>query len=175
VVSSGPVNTFTMRHEINCDQERFWKLFLDGSMQRRVVDELGFRKWEIVEEKDDEKEFVRIVKAIPNVEGPAASLLLKVLGDQFSYVEEGRFDKASKTFFAVFKASNGPGRSRNELTITAEPNGSDKCTRVIQALVVAEVFGIGRVIERQAEKRLREAWAKSADIFNAAIAEGKNA
>ena len=160
-----------MRDEIHCTPDRFWQLFVDGDFQRRMYAELGFPKWEIVEEKDDADAFVRVVKAVPKMDGPAA--VVKLLGDRFGYTEEGRFDKASRTFRSVFRGSVMADKSRTELTITCEPKGADRCVRVIDALVEARVIGLGGMLEKQSEKWLREGWGRSADLLNAALANAR--
>jgi hypothetical protein len=72
----------------------------------------------------------------------------------------------------VFRGSFMPDRTRTELTITCTPKGPDKCVRVIDALIEARMFGIGAMMEKQSEKWLRDAWQKSAEATNAALATG---
>src|SRR5687768_10616851 len=112
------MTTFTMRHEIDCNVDRFWELFFDQELQKRIFSELQFPKWEIVEQKDTEKEIVRIVKAIPKLDAPAA--VSKVLGSGFGYTEEGRFDKASKLYKFVIKPTALAEKLKNEGTVKAE-------------------------------------------------------
>jgi capsid portal protein len=162
--------TFTMRHEIDCTPEKFWELFFDTELQKTIFSELQFPKWEVVEQKETETEIVRIVKAIPKLDAPAA--VTKVLGSGFGYTEEGRFDKASKVYRFVVKPTALADKLRNEGTVRCEPNGADKCTRIVEVIAEAKVFGIGGMIEKMTEKGTREGWEKGAQLFNARLKSG---
>lgn len=164
------MTTFTMRHEIDCTVDRFWELFFDQELQKRIFSELQFPKWEIVEQRDTEKEIVRIVKAIPKLDAPAA--VTKVLGSGFGYTEEGRFDKASKVYKFVIRPTTLADKLKNEGTVKAEPKGDDKCTRIVEVLAEAKIFGVGGMIERMTEKSTRDGWTKGADMFNAHLKKG---
>ncbi|MDF2697377.1 MAG: uncharacterized protein K0S65_5760, partial [Labilithrix sp.] len=86
------MTTFTMRHDIECSSDRFWELFFDNELQKRIYTELGFPRWDVVDVKETDTEIVRIVKAIPKLDAPGP--VAKLLGANFGYTEEGRFDRA---------------------------------------------------------------------------------
>ena len=163
------MTTFTMRHEIDCTPERFWKLFFDAELQKKIFAELHFPKWEVVEQKDSEEEIVRIVKAIPKLDAPAA--VTKVLGSGFGYTEEGRFDKTSKVYRFVIKPTTLGEKLKNEGTVQCEAKGEGKCTRIVDVLAEAKIFGLGGMIEKMTEKSTRDGWNKSAELFNAHLEE----
>ena len=160
-----------MRHDIDCDVDRFWKLFFDREMSTKLFQHLEFPKWEILEQRDDDKEIVRITKATPKLDVPGP--VRKVLGDGFGYTEEGWFDKASRTFRFVIKPSALEGKLKNEGTVRCEPSGKDgqKCTRIVDVTVAAKVFGIGGMIESMTEKSTRDGWGRSATFLNQWIKE----
>jgi Protein of unknown function (DUF2505) len=161
------MTTFTMRHDIDCAPDRFWELFFDDELQKTIFADLGFPKWEVVETRKTDAEYVRVVKAIPKLDAPAA--VAKLLGSGFGYTEEGRFDRASKVYRFVAKPSTLADKLKNEGTVRVEPKGDGKCTRIVEIVMEAKVFGIGGMIEKITEKSLREGWGRSAEMFNARL------
>jgi len=161
---------FTMRNEIDCTPEKFWELFFDTELQKKIFAELQFPKWEVVESKDTDKEIVRIVKAIPKLDAPAA--VTKVLGAGFGYTEEGRFDKASKVYKFVITPTTLANKLRNEGTVKCEPKGDGKCMRIVDVLAEAKILGLGGMIEKMTEKSTRDGWEKSAVMFNDILKKG---
>ncbi len=159
------MTTFTMRHDIECTPERFWELFFDNDLQKRLYAELGFPKWEVVEMKETEKEIVRIVKAIPKLDAPAA--VAKLLGSGFGYTEEGRFDRVTKVFRFTVKPSTLADKLRNEGSVKVEPREPNKCTRIVEIVAEAKIFGVGGMIEKMTETSHRAGWEKSVRYFDA--------
>src|SRR3954466_10855348 len=97
------MGTFTMRHELDCDCDRFWKLFFDKEFNVALFKALEFPEWKLIDDKETDTEIVRTVKATPKMEAPAA--VQKLLGSSFGYDEEGRFNKATKTHKFVIKTN----------------------------------------------------------------------
>ena len=161
------MTTFTMRHEIDCTPEKFWELFFDADLQKKIFASLEFPKWEIVEQRDTETEIVRIVKAIAKLDAPAA--VAKVLGSGFGYTEESRFDKATKVYRFVIKPTTLADKLKTEGSVKVEPRGEGKCTRIVDIVAEAKIFGIGGMMEKVTEKSLRDGWQKGADMFNALL------
>jgi hypothetical protein len=163
---------FTLTHEIECDPEQFWKLFFDKEFNQTLFKQhLGFPAFDVVEQRETDREIYRKVSGTPkmDVPGPVA----KVLGSSFTYVEEGTFDKATKTWRWKMTPSAMPDKLRNEGTVRVEPAGPGKSRRISEIVAEAKVFGIGGLIESAAEKNLRDGWDKSAHYMNQWIREGK--
>jgi Protein of unknown function (DUF2505) len=158
------MTTFTMRHEIECSPERFWELFFDDALQKRIYSELGFPRWDVIEVKQTETEIQRTVKAIPKLDAPGP--IAKLLGANFGYTENGRFDRASKVYRFVITPSALADKLRNEGSVKVEPHGSG-CVRIVEITAEAKIFGVGGAIEKLTEKSHREAWEKSARIYSA--------
>lgn len=157
--------TFTMKHELDCDCDRFWKLFFDREFNEALFKALAFPEWKLIDSKETDTEIVRTVKATPKMEAPAA--VAKLLGSSFGYDEVGRFDKASKTLKFVIRPNVLTDKLRNEGTVTCEPRGEGKSTRVVTILAEAKVFGLGGMIESSFEKSFQVGWKKSAEFINA--------
>ena len=158
------MSTFTMKHELECDCERFWKLFFDLPFNEQLYKALEFPAWKLLDSKETDQEIVRTVKAMPKMDAPAA--VVKLLGSSFGYDEVGRFDKATKTLKFVIKTSVMTEKLRNEGTVKCEPRGEGKSLRVVEIIAEAKVFGVGGMIESAFEKSFRTGWQKSADFIN---------
>jgi hypothetical protein len=159
--------TFTMTHELDCDCARFWELFFDREFSAKMFEALGFPKWEIVEQRDEEHEIFRVVRATPKLEAPGP--VAKLLGPGFSYTEEGRFDRTEKVFRFAIKPSVLEGKLRNEGTVRCEelrPGPDGKCRRIVDVVVEAKVFGVGGMLESTTEKSFRKGWGEGADFIN---------
>ena len=157
--------TFTMRHDIDCSEEKFWELFFDEDFTTKMFEFLEFPKFEIVETREAGDEKIRIVKASPKLDAPGP--VKKLLGDNFGYVEEGRWNKNTKVFRFVVKPNTMEGKIKNEGTVRIESrDGGAKCTRVVDVVVEAKVFGLGGTIEKMTEKSFRDGWGKSAEYIN---------
>jgi hypothetical protein len=161
---------FTLTHEIRADEEGFWKLFFDKEFNEQLFKrDLGFPEFKVLEQRDTDREIYRKVHGTPklDVPGPVA----KVIGANFSYTEEGTFDKASKTWRWKMTPSSMGDKLRNEGVVRVEPAGAGKVRRVAEITIEAKVFGIGGMIESSSEKQLRAGWDKSADVMNRWFAE----
>jgi hypothetical protein len=161
--------TFTMRHDLECDSERFWKLFFDKDFNEALFKALAFPEWKLLDTKETDTQIVRTVKATPKMEAPAA--VAKLLGSSFGYDEVGTFDKAKQTLKFVIKPNVMTDKLRNEGTVKIEPRGDGKCTRVVEIVAEAKVFGIGGMIESSFEKSFRSGWQQSADFINKWVKE----
>jgi hypothetical protein len=160
---------FTVTHEINCDAETFWKTFFDKSFNEKLYSEaLGFPSFKILDQKETDGQIIRKVSGQPkmNMPGPVA----KLIGSNFSYIEDGTFDKATKTWRWKLTPSSLADKMRNEGSVRIEPVGTNKVRRVAEMLIEAKVFGVGGLIESSAEKQLREGWDASAVFMNKYLA-----
>jgi hypothetical protein len=155
---------FTMNHDLDCGTERFWKLFFDRDFNAKLYQALEFPEWTLVEQREEEKEIHRVVRATPklDVPGPVA----KVLGDRFSYTETGRFDRASNVYTFAIKPSSMADKMKNEGKITCEPRGEGKSRRVVDVTLEAKIFGIGGLLEGSFEKSYRGGYGKGAEFIN---------
>ena len=161
--------TFTMRHDLDCDCDTFWKLFWELDFNEQLFKALEYPAWKLVDTKETDKEIIRTVKATPKMEAPGP--VAKLLGSSFGYDEEGRFDKATKTHKFIITPNVLAGKLRNEGTVKCEPRGEGKSTRVVEIIAEAKVFGLGGMIESSFEKSFRTGWQQSADFINRWVKE----
>ena len=163
---------FTVTHEIHCNVETFWKLFFDkGFNEKLYLEGLGFPAYKALEQNETETKITRRVEGTPkmNMPGPVA----KLMGSNFSYKEEGSFDKATRIWTWKLIPSTLADKMRNEGSVSVEAVGDDKVRRVAELLIEAKIFGLGGLIESSAEKQLREGWDQSAVFMNKYIAAAK--
>ena len=159
------MQSFTLTHEINCDLDTFWKLFLDKTFNEALFKQgLGFPRYETLELTDRENEVFRRVGVTPKIDAPAP--VVKVLGASFSYTEEGTLDKSAKIFRWKSIPSTSADKVQTQGTVRAEAAGEGKVRRISDFNCEVKVFGIGGMIESALEKNLRHGWDKSAVFMN---------
>ena len=166
------MKSFSLSHEIHCDQDTFWKVFFDKAFNEALFrDGLHFPHYEVLDFKDGEKEIVRRVKVTPKMDAPGP--VAKALGSSFSYVEDGTFDKATKILTWKTTPSSMADKVTTKGTIKAEPAGDGKVLRISDFQYEAKVFAIGGILESAFEKSLRSGWEKSAEFLNNWLKEHK--
>lgn len=161
-----------LSHEIHCDEETFWKLFLDREYNEKLYKEgLQFPDWSILEQTETDTEIRRTTKGRPkiaNVPGPVA----KILGDGFGYTETGSMKKGERVWHYKLVPSTMPDKIRQEGTVRTEVAGPGKIRRVVELVLEVKIFGIGGMVESTTEKQLREGWDASAAYLNTWVTKG---
>ena len=162
----------TLAHEINCSPAVFWKLFFDPAFTAALVREaIKVDDIKILKFEETEREIHRVTTGRPKINAPAA--IQKVIGDNFSYTETGRFDRATQIWHWKIALSTFTDKTRNEGTFRLEPLGPDRVRRIGEAVVEAKIFGMGGMMESGMEKQMHEGWAAGAAFTNRWIADGK--
>jgi len=89
-----------------------------------------------------------------------------VLGDRFSYVEEGTFDSSIQRYeFRVIPCAL-PDRIRAGGTLDVEPVSSNQCERRVSLEINADLMGLGPLVESYFAAATREQYAKNAALVN---------
>lgn len=157
---------YSVRHTIETDVDSFWKLFLDMSVARAMLEDLGNPgNVEVVEERVDEGGAMHwLVEYTANVELPG--FIKKLVGDG-SYSEIGCFDTVRKTYSARCVPKVNAERFSTTFEISAQSVGDGtRCERVIAVENTVKVFGLGTVVESYLERVQRDAHTRSADFLN---------
>ena len=161
-----------LSHEINCSPAVFWKLFFDPVFTAALVSEaIKVDDFKILKFEENEREIHRVTSGRPRINAPAA--VQKVIGNNFSYTETGRFDRQAQVWHWKIAISTFTDKTRNEGTIRVEPNGTDRIRRIGDAVVESKVFGMGGMMETAMEKQMHEGWGAGAEFTNRWIAAGK--
>jgi hypothetical protein len=156
---------FTVTHEIHCNKETFWKVFFDQQFNLELYKtHLRFPEFRIIEQQDTATEIIRKAAGTPKMDVPGP--IAKLLGSNFSYQEEGKFNKATGIWQWRMQPSTLADKMRNEGVMRIEAIGDGSVRRIADITIEAKIFGVGGLIESTAEKQLREGWAQSATFMN---------
>lgn len=161
---------FTLRHPLHCTPARHWELFFDPEWTRTlIIDGLGFSTCDVQPVRQDGTTRHRDMLVTPKLDLPAA--VVKLLGNTTGYTEKGRYDEATQawTYQLVLNALTEKIRMGGEVTL--EPLGTDRSTRVSKMWVEVKLFGVGGMVEKAAEKNMRDGWARSAAWINRWLAD----
>lgn len=165
------MNKFTLTHEFDCTPEVFWsKVNFDKEMNERMYKTaLQFPEFTLLELTETDSEIFRRTRSTPKVDLPGP--VQKLLGSNFQFTEETRYDKRSGR--AVFKGipSTMADKMKTDGTMRVEALGASRCRRVIEVTVEAKVMMVGGLLESTAEKNMRDSYDKSAVFMNQWIKE----
>ncbi len=159
-------------HEINCSPAVFWKLYFDPVFTEALLKEaIKVDEFKVLKFEETAQGVHRITTGKPRINAPAA--VQKVIGSNFSYTEEARFDRAKGTTTSKISLSSFTDKVRNECTIRLEPLGTDRVRRIGDAEIEVKIFGMGGMMESAMEKQMVEGWNAGAEFTNRWIAAGK--
>jgi len=160
-----------LEHDIRLGEDAFWKTFFDRGFNERLYrDYLHFPEFEVTEQTETETEIRRKLRVLPKLDMPGA--VQKVLGSSFRYVEEGTFDRKSKTWRFKTIPSLLADKTKNEGVLRVEAAGDDKVKRILDVSLEVKVFGLGGTLESTFEKAIRDGWNNSARYMNEQVAKG---
>ena len=161
---------FTLEHELNCSEDRFWELFLDPKFtEAMIVEGLGFARCDVGPLTDVGSTQTRPMDVIPKLDLPSA--VAKVLGPKLGYTEAGVFHTDEKRWRYDLKLSVLSDRIKIGGDVTTRALGDDKCVRVSTHEVGIKIFGVGSMAERAARSNMEDGWGKSAVWTNRWIAD----
>jgi len=157
----------TFRHVFECSVDTFWnEVFFDEEYNRKLYeDALGFPGYEILaleEQADGSK--LRRVRQTPKQEFP--SFVRKLVGDGFSYVEEGRFDPKTKHFVFEVKTSKLSDKIQISGDFWCEPKGEGRCERICTMKFKVGIFGVGGKIEDIVQQQSQRSYELAAEFTN---------
>jgi len=160
--------TLEIRQLLDCPEKEFWpRIFRSEDFNHYLYEGLGF-KYEL-QEWNPETGYRR-AKLWPIQQAPRA--IAKVLGERFSYVEEGTFDAEAERYEFRVITSALPDRIRVSGTVTVEAVSPQQCERRVTLEIGANVLGLGRLIEAYFVAATREEYAKNAALVNEYLASG---
>lgn len=152
---------FTLTHRFDCSTERFWELFWDPQWTKQLILEgLGFATCDIEPVVETAGKKSRSMRVTPKLEIPAA--VAKLLGPKLGYTENGRFDTATGEWSYEIVLSVLSDRIRMGGRLTVDPDGTDKCVRKSKLWCEAKIPLVGGLVEKAAEKNMRDGWEKAA-------------
>jgi hypothetical protein len=158
--------TLAIRQLLDCSDQEFWdRIFRSEEFNRYLYEGLGF-DYEL-QEWNRETGYRR-TKVWPGRKMPRA--VARVLGERFSYVEEGTFDSVAERYDFRVIPSALSDRIRAEGSVVVEPVSAEQCERRVMLEIGANVLGLGRLIEAYLLAVTREQYAKNAALVNEYLA-----
>ncbi len=158
--------TVEIRQLLDCSEHDFWKrIFQCEDFNRYLYEGLGF-DYELLEW--DQETGHRRAKIWPTQQMPSA--VAKVLGERFSYVEEGTFDAEAERYDFRVITSTATDRIRVKGSVTVDAVSPHQCERRVALEIGADVVGLGRLIERYFVATTRAQYAKNAALVNEYLA-----
>jgi hypothetical protein len=158
--------TIAIRQLIDCSDRDFWeRIFSSEDFNRYLYDGLGF-EYELQEW--DLETGHRRAKVWPTHQMPRP--VARVLGERFSFVEEGLYDASEQRYDFRVIPSTLADRIRATGSVLIEAVSAHQCERRVTLTIGADVLGLGRLIETYFLAATREQYAKNAALVNEYLA-----
>ncbi|MGB5695897.1 MAG: DUF2505 family protein [Polyangiales bacterium] len=155
-----------IRQLLDCSEEDFWeRIFRSEDFNQYLYEGLGF-EYELQEWNRDTG--YRRAKIWPTHQMPKA--VARILGERFSYVEEGTFDAKSARYDFRVIPSAVADRIRAKGSVVVEAVSAHQCERRVTLEIGADILGLGRIIEAYFVATTREQYAKNAALVNEYLA-----
>lgn len=150
-----------MRHPMECDTDTYWRCVFDDEYSRRLyVEQLHFREFTVLEQKEDEARIHRKLRLNP----PPADLpgpIQKVIGD-LSWVEEATFDKKTQRYAFVITPASKPDRTHISGEVWCEPKGDKRVERCARLKVEVKIMLVGGLVEHRVFDDTRKSYEAAA-------------
>jgi hypothetical protein len=151
-----------IRQLLDCSDQEFWdRIFRCEKFNQYLYEGLGF-EYEL--EEWNPQTGYRRAKVWPAQQMPRA--VARVLGDRFSYTEEGTFDVSTGNYRFVVIPSTIADRIRVEGIVSIEAVSPHQCERRVALEIGADIRGFGRLIEKYFAATTRAQYAKNAALVN---------
>ena len=162
----------TIRHDLACDTDTYFlKCLFDAEYNQRLfIDQLKFPGYKVLEQKDEGDTISRRIHISPPLEGFPAPVK-KAVGDSFSYVEEGTYNKKTKRYAFKVVPSAMADKSKTVGELWCEPLGDKKIARIAKILVEVKVFMIGGMVEEKIIADLKSSYNAAATFTDAFVKE----
>jgi len=161
-----------IQHEFDCAEETLWQLsFFDDDFNRRLyLETLRFPVWRILEQKTTEESLTRRVEIHPLVENMPGAVK-KLLGDRFSYIEEGTLDRKAKRYKFRVIPSSMADKTRIAGELYMEPLGDKRVRRIVEFSVEVKVMIVGGIVEQKTIDDTKASYEKSAAFTRSYLKE----
>ncbi len=162
----------TLRHEMDCTEDTYWnRCIFDEEYNRRLfLDALKFPGFTLLESTDDAEKKTKKARIDPPVTGMPGPVK-KAIGDRFSYVEDGVYDKKTKRYRCVITPSMFPDKTKVTAELWCEPLGEKRIARSVRVSVEVKVFMLGSMIEDKILQDLRHSYDVAATFTNEFVKE----
>ncbi|MFD4561477.1 DUF2505 family protein [Streptomyces sp. NPDC058469] len=156
---------FTLTYDVAGAPEEFFAWFLDSRREDDLYKgELKYRSYVMSGRRESDERVVRrtVFQRAMQLPAPAA----KLLGADFSEVEDGTFEKADRLWTWKVTPSSQADKIRHEGHLRVEDVDAVRTRLRLEFTYEAKIFGIGGLLESVMEKNLREEWDRTVAFYN---------
>lgn len=158
-----------IRQLLDCSVEEFWEqIFRSEEFNLYLYEGLGF-EYELQDWNPDTG--YRRARVWPRHQMPRA--VARVLGERFSYIEEGTLDAITGSYHFTVTPSTIADRIRARGTVSIEAVSPHQCERRVTLEIGADLLGLGRLIETYFVATTRAQYAKNAALVNDYLASSR--
>ncbi len=164
--------TTRIQHDFDCTEATFWQVsFFDEEFSRRLYfDTLRFPSWRVADQKVTDETLERKIVVQPLVENMPGAIK-KVLGDRFSYTEEGRLDRKQNRYRFRITPSTMPDKTHISGEMYTERLDEKRIRRIVEFSVDVKVMMIGKLIEQKTIEDTRASYDKMAVFLRSYLKE----
>lgn len=157
----------TIVDEFECTEETYWeKCHFDPEYNRRLyLEHLKFPGWKLLETKTEGDKTSRKVVLDPPV-GALPGPVKKLMGDSFSYTEQGTYDKKTGRYTFTITPSTMADKTKVNGEIWCEKTGDKKIKRYAKIKVDVSVFMVGKMVEEKVMGDLKVSYETAAPFTN---------
>jgi hypothetical protein len=161
-----------IEHVFECSEDTYWrKIFFDEEYNRRLfLEGLRFPVWKQTAFADEPKEIRRTLEVVPKL-GDLPGPLKKLVGEGAGYREDGVYDKDRRRYRTRITTNRLSDKLKISGELFTEPAGERRCKRIFQCSVVADIFGVGGMLEKRVIADMQESYATAARFTNDFIRE----
>ena len=161
-----------IEHRFNCTVDTYWnKLFFDDEYNRGLfLETLHFEEYEVLSLEDTESEIRRVIRAIPKV-GDVPGPLKKLLKNGAGYTERGVYEKGRGRYVVNVTPNSLPDKLTIKGVTKTEALEGGHCMRIYDATVIANIFGVGGMLEKRLLDDISKSYEKAAQFTNRWVAE----
>jgi len=150
---------------LHCSEDRFWELYLDPVwIQRMLVEGLHYTGLRLLKNEETPTGLRRDLVMTPRLNLPAA--VAKVIGPSTVITEEGRYERATRTWFWKHQLSTMADKFVIGGSMRVAADGPDRVIRRSEVNLECKIFGIGGLVEKAAAGDIRTGFAAGADFIN---------
>jgi hypothetical protein len=164
------MSELTIRHEIDCDADTYWRCVWDEEYNRRLyMDVLKFRECtRLMQEEKGDQISRRIKLNPPAVDLPAP--VAKAIGD-IGWIEEGTFDKKTGHYKVKVIPASLPEKTHIFGELWCESRGPKRVERIAKMNVEVKVFMIGGIVEKRIIDDMKKSYEAAAKFTNEYVKE----
>jgi len=139
------MKTIHLEHEIQCEEDTFWRVFLDASYTKTLFREvLGFPQFEILREEEVDGVVHRECAAQPKLPRAQMALARLLRRRGFHFIERGRFDKAKRSWSWDLEPNVWRSLLSNRGTLRVERLDGGRGLRIVDIELGARIPGLAK-------------------------------